>query len=119
MQALVKALGTEINQDTRVGIVEALKDVAALCYESGGDGAPIITLTPADTEAVVTILCAQTARSQERRQQVAARYAAAGEMDEAAMETMHGELEMEVDLMEYVVDGMGYLMKVRAKAAWV
>jgi len=111
--SLIEALRTEVNSETRVAIVESLKDTTALCYEAEDEsGRPLLRVSESDAAAIITALCEATKGSQERRLSVAKRYTAAGEIDEAAAESMHNELLGEIDLMDFAVDAMGYVLKV-------
>jgi len=121
VQYLVAAVDKEYNSEARVGMVEALKDVAALCYESGDDygTAPILAVSDADLSTMVACLTNAVTKSVERRTEVGNQFVAAaegGELDQAAHESILDALQSEVDLAEFAVDGLGYLMKARGAA---
>ncbi|CAM9453902.1 unnamed protein product [Ectocarpus sp. 13 AM-2016] len=115
---LLEGLQGESQDEARTCMSSALRDVLCACYESGGtDEATGSQLPPkmqAPIEAAAAIseqLVARVKASLDRRVAKEAEFDGEGAWDEEDNELLEEQIAPEEEVMEHLVDSLGYLLK--------
>ncbi|CAM9413811.1 unnamed protein product [Ascophyllum nodosum] len=115
---LLEGLKGESQDEARTCMSSALRDVLCACYESGGvdeaSGIQRIPKLQVPLEAAVAIseeLVAQVASSLKRRTAKEREFEGEGVRDEEDSELLEDELAHEEEMMEHLVDSLGFLLK--------